>query len=120
MADHVLFIGWDAPVRGREERSLEVFEEAVALYGRLQQAGRIEGFDIVFLTPHGGLGGYFTLHGSQEQIAAVHADAEFMTMMTDASLCVEGLREVDGLANAGIAEQMTRYRDAVAKVPQLA
>jgi hypothetical protein len=33
MADRVLFIGWGAPVRGREERELEVmalYQESVA------------------------------------------------------------------------------------------
>ena len=39
MADAGLFIGWGAPVRGREAKGLEVFTEALAYYGRLQ-AGR--------------------------------------------------------------------------------
>ena len=30
MADAGLFIGWGAPVRGREAKSLEVFSEALA------------------------------------------------------------------------------------------
>ena len=29
MADRVLFISWNAPVRGREERGLKVFNEAM-------------------------------------------------------------------------------------------
>ena len=29
MADRVLFIGWSTPVRGREERGLEVFNESI-------------------------------------------------------------------------------------------
>jgi hypothetical protein len=37
MADAGLFIGWGAPVRGREAKGLEVFTEALAYYGRLQQ-----------------------------------------------------------------------------------
>jgi len=42
MADRILFIGWGATVRGREERGLEVFNQAVGFYGRCQQEGRIE------------------------------------------------------------------------------
>lgn len=34
MADTGLFTGWGAPVRGREEKGLEVFNEAVGYYGR--------------------------------------------------------------------------------------
>ena len=48
MADRLLFISWGSVVAGREEIALEVFNESVGLYGRLQQDGRIEGFD----TPH--------------------------------------------------------------------
>jgi hypothetical protein len=54
MADRILFIGWGAPVRGREERGLEVFDEAVGFYGRCQQDGRIEAFNVILLEPHGG------------------------------------------------------------------
>jgi len=51
----VLFIGWGTTVRGREERSLEVFNEIMAHNVRLQQEGRIERFDV----------------GSAEQLAAL-------------------------------------------------
>ena len=54
MADAGLFIGWGAPVRGREAKGLEVFNESLAYYGRLQQDGVIEGFETAILEPHGG------------------------------------------------------------------
>ncbi len=71
MADRVLFISWNTPVRGREERGLEVFNESMGLYGRMQQDGRIEKFDVVLLGASGDINGYIELHGSTEQIAAV-------------------------------------------------
>jgi hypothetical protein len=120
MADHMLFIGWGAPVRGREERSLEVFNEAVGLFGRMQQDGRIEKFDVVLLAPSGDLGGYFELHGTADQIAGVHQDAEFQRNTAAAELIVDGLRHIDGVTNAGVAEQMEIYREAVSRVPQMA
>ena len=40
MSDRVLFISWGSPIPGREERGLEVFNEAIGLHGRLQQDGR--------------------------------------------------------------------------------
>ena len=36
MADGVIFIGWTGPVRGREQSSLTVFQEALGLWGRFQ------------------------------------------------------------------------------------
>ena len=70
MADAGLFIGWGAPVRGREAQGLEVFGEALAYYGRLQQEGVIEGFETAILEPHGGdLQGFVLVRGSEERLA---------------------------------------------------
>ena len=120
MADRVMFIGWGNPVRGREERGLEVFNDAVGLYGRMQQDGRIESFDVVLLDPNPGLEGYIQIRGSGAQLDALRDDKEFQTSMVDASLIVEDLRLIDGYTNEGIAEQMAIYQEAVAKVPQSA
>ena len=118
MADRVLFIGWSTPVRGREERGLEVFNESIGLYGRMQQDGRIEKFDVVLLGPSGDLNGYIELHGSAEQLAAVHEDEEFQRTTIEASLIVDGLRLIDGITNEEIARQMELYRQSLARVPQ--
>ena len=40
-----------ARVRGREAKGLEVFNEGVEYWGRLQQEGRIESFEVVLLYP---------------------------------------------------------------------
>jgi hypothetical protein len=119
MADRILFIGWGATVRGREERGLEVFDAAVGFYGRCQQEGRIESFDVILLEPHGGgLAGYMELHGSADQLTALRQDQEFRRILVDASLIVDELGIVDGFANEGIAREMALFREAIAKVPQ--
>jgi len=120
MADRVLFIGWSTPVRGLEERGLEVFNEALGLYGRMQQDGRIEGFDVTLLDPNGGLNGYMALRGSADQLGAARADSEFRRILIDASLVVDSLRVIEGYTNEGIAQQMAMYQEAIAKVPQRA
>ena len=89
MADRMLFIGWGTPVRGREERGLEVFNEAIGLYGRMQQEGRIEKFDVVLLGPNPDLAGYIELHGSAEQLSALRESEDFRRTLADASLIVE-------------------------------
>ena len=119
MADRLLFIGWDEVVRGREERAIEVFNESVGLYGRLQQEGRIERFDATFLNPNGsGLQGYFQLHGTEAQLNELKGSDDFNKAMIDASLIVDDFRILDGVTNEGIAEQMAMYTEAVSKVPQ--
>ena len=120
MADRVLFISWGSPVRGREERGLEVFNEALGLYGRLQQEGRLESFDVALLAPNAALNGYIALHSSAEQLTALREDDEFQRTLLDAALVVDDLRLVDGYTNEGVARQMALYQSAVAKVPQMA
>jgi hypothetical protein len=118
MADRVLVISWGETVRGREERAMEVFNEAVGLMGRFQQDGKIESFDIVLLNPNGELGGYFEVHGSAAQLAALVEDEEFQRNTIDASLIVDNVRHTIGFTNEAVAKQMAMYQDAIAKVPQ--
>lgn len=120
MADRMLFISWRTPVRGREERGLEVFNEAIGLYGRMQQEGRIESFDVVLLGPNAALGGYIELFGSSEQLAAVRESADYRRILADAGLVVDDLCQADGFANEGVAQQLALYQEAVARVPQVA
>lgn len=118
MADRVLVISWGEPVRGREERALEVFNEAVGMAGRFQQDGKIESFDVVLLEPNGEMAGYLEIHGSDEQINALDQNDEFIRNTVDASLIVENLRHTRGYTNEGVARQMGMYQEAIGKVPQ--
>src|SRR4051812_27050852 len=120
MADQVLVISWGTPVRGREERGLEVFNDAVGLCGRMQQDGRIEKFDIVLLEPNGELNGYIEMHGSAEQLLAVRQSEEFQRNTADALLIVDRLSHTMGYTNDGVARQMALYQDAIGRVPQTA
>jgi len=118
MADRVLFIGWGTPVRGSEERGLEVFNETLGLCGRMQQDGRIEGFDVMLFQPNGNLNGCITILGGAAQLAAVRDDQEFQRSMVAASLIVDDLQMIDGFTNEGVAQEMALYQEAIAKVPQ--
>ena len=117
MADRMLHISWGAPLPGREERGLEVFNEAVALNGQMQQDGRIESFDIVLLGASKGPNGYIELFGTAEQLAAVQEDDDFRRMLVDAALTCVDLCVTPGVCNEGVAQEVARYQDALARVP---
>jgi hypothetical protein len=117
MADRALFVGFGQPVRGREERAVEVFNEFVALSGRLQSEGRIESMDVTLLDPHGGdLGGFFMLNGSEEQCSALMMDEEFRRGCIDASLIVDNFGVVPAATGAAVGEEMGMYMEALQKV----
>ena len=117
MTDRALFVGFGAPVRGREERAIEVFGEFVEMFGRMQSDGRIEGMDAALLDPHGGeLGGFFMVHGSAEQCAALANDEEFRRASIDASLIVDHFGVVGAVTGEAVGEEMAMYSEAVGKV----
>jgi hypothetical protein len=120
MADRTLILTWGAVVRGREERALENFNEVVGLYGRMQQEGRIERFEVTLLAPNATIDGFMQLHGSAEQLVAVREDPEFQRVLSEAMLIVDDLCMIDGYVNEGVSSQMALFQQAIAKVPQAA
>jgi len=90
MAMGALFIGWGPAVRGREQKALEVFQEALQYYGRLQQEGDVQSFEPVALEPHGGdLAGFLLVKGDADKLARLRASDEFIALNTRAQLIVE-------------------------------
>jgi hypothetical protein len=117
MTDRALFVGFGAPVRGREERAIEVFGEFVEMFGRMQSDGRIAAMDVSLLDPHGGdLAGFFMVHGSEAQCAALANDEEFRRASVDASLIVDNFGVVPAATGEGVTREMALYSDAVRKV----
>jgi hypothetical protein len=117
MAAAGLFIGWGAPVRGREAKGLDVFNEALAFQGKLQESGEIESFEVVLIGPHGGdLYGFVLVKGSEEQIMSLRANEEFQRLNTRASLIVERLGIVDAVVDEAVGEQVSIYQQAVGEL----
>jgi hypothetical protein len=117
MTDRALFVGFGAPVRGREERAIEVFGEFVAMFGRMQSDGRIDSMEASLLDPHGGdLGGFFMVRGSEAQCAALTNDEEFRRASIDAMLIVDNFGVVPAVTGDGVEREMMMYSEAVAKV----
>jgi hypothetical protein len=120
MADRLLLITWGENIAGREAHALEVFNEAVGMYGRFQQEGRIESFDVAILNPEGDFDGYIAIRGTLEQITDMRETEEFQRNMIDATLVVKHLRMADGYVGDGVARQMQMFQEAVGKIPQMA
>jgi hypothetical protein len=117
MTDRALFVGFGTPVRGREERAVEVFGQFVEMFQRMESDGRIAGMDVTLLDPHGGdLGGFFMVHGSAEQCAALPSDEEFRRAIIDADLIVDNFGFVPASTGEGVMREMGMYTEAVAKV----
>jgi len=114
MADSGLFLGFGAPVRGREREAIKVFNEAFEYYARLQQEGEIESFEPVLLEPHGGeLGGFFLLRGDQDKLARIRSSEEFERLTIRAQLITENLGIVSAYLGGRLMSQMSVFSEQV-------
>jgi hypothetical protein len=114
MADRVLFIGWKRPVVGREQRALQLWQKVMAYYARLQGDGRIESFEPVLLTAHGGdLNGFVLLKGTEQKLAEVRREDTFVNFTIEAEMCLEGFGVVVGYVGEGLADVFTRWTKAI-------
>jgi hypothetical protein len=117
MADAGIFIGWGVPVRGREQKALQVFQESVEYWSSLQASGDIESFEVAILEPHGGdLGGFALLRGESEKLAQVRASEDFQLHVDRANLIVDSLGVVGAAIGDGIATAMARYGEVIAEI----
>ena len=117
MAEAGLFIGWGVPVRGREKRALDLFNGTMEYYGRLQQDGKIERFDVAVLSSHGSdLGGFALMQGTAQQIDSLRRDEEFQQWVTRAQLIVEQFGVVDALVDQGLGQAISRYQNELGQL----
>ncbi len=117
MATGALVIGWGPAVRGRELKALQVFNEAIQFYTRLQQQGTIESFEPVALEPHGGdLAGFLLIRGDREKLNAIRTSEEFLRLNNRAALIVDNF----GVITAFIGEELQRqFADFGAQAAEL-
>jgi hypothetical protein len=119
MAGEALFLGWGQVVRGREQLALQVFQEAVSYYGKLQEEGQIERFEAYLLDPHGGdLAGFFLLHGEQSALDAIRSNAEFRRLLVRAGSVIDNLGLVSAYTGDALGEQMARFGETAQELPQ--
>jgi hypothetical protein len=110
---NALFIGWGAVVRGREKQALQVFQESMEYYGRLQQEGRIEGFDVVLLAPHGGdMNGFVVLRGDRQALEDIRFSDEFERLLVRAASIIDAPGVVPAYTGEALGQQLGLFQAA--------
>jgi hypothetical protein len=115
MSDEALFLGWGEVVRGREAKAVQVFNESVEYYAKLQQEGKIESFEPWFLAPHGGdLDGFILIRGERSQLDEVLRSPEFESLQTRVGLIVDRVGVVHAATGETLARLMGQFQEATA------
>ncbi len=113
MAGEALFLGWGPVVRGREQKALQVFQETIAYYGKLQQEGRIDSFEPVLLAPHGsGLGGFVLLRGERGKLDEIRSSEEFERVVVRAATVVDDVGVINAYTGESLGQTMGRFQTA--------
>jgi hypothetical protein len=113
MAGEALFLGWGPVVRGREQKALQVFQETIEYYGRLQQEGKIESFEPVLIAPHGGdLAGFVLLRGERSKLDEVRSSEEFERLLVRAATVVDNVGAINAVTGESLGRGMARFQEA--------
>ncbi len=110
MAESVIFIGWDRIVPGREKQAMQLWQKAMEYYSKLQTAGRIESFDAVILSAHGGdLNGFVLLKGDAIKLAEIRREDTFVEYLIESTYCLQGYGVVPGYIGAGVTKIFSQF-----------
>lgn len=119
MAGEALFLGWGPVVRGREQKALQVFQETIEYYGRLQQEGQIDSFEPVLIAPHGGdLAGFVLLRGERGKLDRVRSSEEFERAVTRAATIVDNVGVINAFTGEALGQAMGRFQAASEELAQ--
>jgi hypothetical protein len=113
MAGDELFIGWGPVVRGREQTAIKVFQETLEFHGKLQQDGKIDGFDAHLIAPHGGdLAGFIMLHGERSKLDDVRNSEDFERLIARAGSVVNQVGVLNAYSGEALGRTMGRFQAA--------
>jgi hypothetical protein len=117
MAGDALFIGWGKVVPGREKVAFQVFQESTEMYGRLEQDGRIDSFESMLLSPHGGdLAGFVILRGQRQALSEIQFGEEFTRLVARATALVDSLGVIPAYGGEELAMRMGLFQEAAAEL----
>jgi hypothetical protein len=87
-----------------------LFQKAMESYAKWQADGRIESFEPVILSAHGGdLNGFVMLRRSAEKLSELREDDKFMELVVEANFCLEGLGVVVGYIGEGLTKIFSQW-----------
>jgi hypothetical protein len=91
MASNAIFFGWKRSVPGREQVTLEHFQQYVGWLNELKAKGTIADWQLSFLRPHGGdLGGFLMIHGDTQKLHGLAESPEWIEHLTRGMHHLEG------------------------------
>jgi hypothetical protein len=120
MAGEALFLGWGQVVRGREQLALQVFQDSIAYYTKLQEDGQIEGFEAFLLAAHAGdLDGFIIMRGEQAALDSIRSSPDFLSIVARAGSVVDNVGVVSAYTGDALGQLMGVFGQVAQDLPQM-
>jgi DMSO reductase anchor subunit len=104
---NTLVVGWNRAVSGREAAAGELFGATVGYYEKQVKAGKLTGWEPMFLTAHGGdFNGMFILRGTGANLDAIRQDEEFVELILRAQHCLENVGVIAAYSGMNVIQDM--------------
>jgi hypothetical protein len=116
MANAALFMGWNRPVPGREQQSMDLFGKAMEYYAKSQSEGKIESYEPVILSAHGGdLNGFILIKGDAQKLSEFKREDTYIEYVTEAGFCTEGFGIIDGSVGETVTDILSRWSKLIGR-----
>ncbi|MFC1609455.1 hypothetical protein ACFL6C_00725 [Myxococcota bacterium] len=108
---HVMFIGWNRPLLGREKNGLEVYDGFVNYLDKLVTDKQIGSFEPVWLTPHGGdLNSFVLIRGHLDDLNRLVMTDDWRKWISQLTYIFDGFGITHGHIGEEINTHLTHYR----------
>ncbi|MFC1848477.1 hypothetical protein ACFLXV_04130 [Chloroflexota bacterium] len=116
MANAVLLIGWNRVVAGREQQAMGLFQKGLEYYAKSQSEGKIESYEPVLLSAHGGdLNGFILVKGDAQKLSELRREDAFIENVVEAGFCLEGFGVIDGSIGDRVTDVLSRWSKLIGK-----
>jgi hypothetical protein len=113
MSDAILFIAWDRPHLGQDEKAMGYLMSEGLAYLEKLKGSYFERFEMIGLTAHGSdLNFALILHGTRAKLDELRRTDEFEAFSFKLSSLFARLRVVPGLSSEGLRKVMARMTPA--------
>jgi hypothetical protein len=111
---NVILFGWNHAIPGREPMAAELFAHTVSFFDKQKSAGKLESWQPVFLTRHGGdLNGFFLLQGTHANLDALISSDEFIDITMRADQYLTGVGVIQGYTGNVVQDLMGRWTKTI-------
>ena len=114
MANQAIFLAWNRPIPGREQQAMKLWSKTMEYCGQLVADGKIESWEPVLLSAHGGdMNGFFLVKGDGENISSLQREDAWIDLTIEANHCLEGFGLIRAWIGEGISDIMTRWSNLI-------